>query len=248
MKTADIDPSLDSDYSYDSRVFIHKLSLMEHGALLSRVKTILSIPWEGDYRALFEQQPELEDILRALWYATVAANQRDDEASYSGWEDREIIEWELGESTNSELAKILEYAWGWRNGAVDKFSSYASWIIELRMATSADYHKHFVRMNMSNVAVENLSLKTHESKFYSSVQPSALAGFAHSVLIQYFKTCCDEGGVSDSAHYPYQWREAWSKCFGKSTLILHANYMRNVGASEGQPTSFVCLNVNFDTH
>lgn len=189
-----------------------------------------------------------ESLLRDLWTAVACRHQVDDEGSFTNWESDEFLKYQIeNEPEKSELAKFFINMTTWRKIAEEEYRYEVRKITFLKMATSEDYSKHYVLPNQTKNQVANLSRTSGVSKFYSHITPTKLEVFMFDVLAEFFEDKFRQAGEPDAVHDADAWRTEWKRHADSSALLIYVDCMEEVGASGGQPTEHLCLNVNFST-
>lgn len=227
---------------------LDRVSVSDHKYqdLLVQIKRLLQFPLD------LEAYPIIRDSffairLKHLWYAVAAKHQVDHEASYIDWQDDLLNNCMLHESSWDDLRSILINIDSWHSQAYKEFITQSRKFTCLKMADRSEYSKHYVVKRMTQDSVRKLSKANHVSKFYSHVRVEYLYNWLWDVFDNSFERSFSEEQMDEPRLNLSDWWNNWEASFPNSTKLFHVDSMHEVGATEGESTTYLCINVDFST-
>jgi hypothetical protein len=204
------------------------------GVAEAEVRGALACPIDWGQVFQVEDRPYFHPLER-LWERIVEAAAVDDEAEFFG------PIFQLSELSDDELRALQFNVRTWRERANEDYLMRTRRFWSLRYAPREDYGKHLPPPGgRSPREIEALSARTGISKFYNDVPPEVmLAAFFHGLFFHFDQ---DAGAIDPEE--PVWDQPLWDELMQNSECRVAFEAANLIGASDGQPTRFLCFQLN----
>ena len=210
------------------------LTQFDRGVAETEVRGALACPIDWGHVFQVEDRSCFHPLER-LWERTVEAAAVDDEASFFS----PIIQ--LSELSDDELRAVQFNVRTWRERAHEDYLMRTRRFWALCYASREDYGKHLPPPGgRSSSEIEALTVKTGISKFYNNIPPEAmLAAFFHGLFFHF-----DQNASAIDADEPVWDQPLWDELMQNPECRVAFESANLIGASDGQPTRFLCFQLN----
>jgi hypothetical protein len=193
-------------------------------------------------------EPELARWLNFLWFARCHAHQVDGEVSaLFDTEDWCISDDELGLWNAKEIESALANVRSWVGALREPYRTFSRRFTALVAADRDTYRKHYAPSTSSLSEICALSVQRSASVLLPQVDPALQCSFAWAALDDLiFKHMAHFDSFATQAN-PKPAADHLARLLERDSLLIAVQACRIIGATDGAPTSFTIIDVDFST-